>query len=327
MKVLAFAVLLTVMQAARPVPQQAADSAAGASNPLQKDASDKKAQSGTPVITAKPRPAESDQSDSSNNSDDGKQDTQHSIRINKLLPATIPSPKRDWADWGTWGFTFLLAITSGFQVWLLCRTLTFVRRQTHEMKRQRVTMGGQLKVMQGQLAAMERQTGHLEASVWAAQASANAADKSIELVINKERARLRVEPLELDLAEAPTYFARYLVEFNGTTPAFISSSGALGIITASIEQTENPFIPDLFIPPVISASTESEVRSAPLWGLRLVSRRDLVTNTLFIHFFGYIKYLDVFDKERETVFGFIWEESKIPGISGEWKQNGKNYAT
>ncbi len=54
-------------------------------------------------------------------------------------------------------FSFLLVAVGGFQVWLLCRTLLFTRRQSHEMKRQRVYMRFQWKAMQDQVGKMERQ--------------------------------------------------------------------------------------------------------------------------------------------------------------------------
>lgn len=83
-------------------------------------------------------------------------DTQHPVVVRELPPLTI-NTRRDWADWGTWLFTCLLAITSMLQVWLLCRTLVFARRQTHEIKRQRSYMRLQWKAMRDQINLAEKQ--------------------------------------------------------------------------------------------------------------------------------------------------------------------------
>jgi hypothetical protein len=83
-------------------------------------------------------------------------DAEHSVSISKLPPVTMASPKRDWADWGIWVFTLLLAATSVLQIWLLRRTLTYVRRQAHEMRHQRHEMWRQRKAMMEQVEIANR---------------------------------------------------------------------------------------------------------------------------------------------------------------------------
>ena len=83
--------------------------------------------------------------------------------------------------------------------WLVYRRQAHeMRRQRHEMRRQRHVMFRQWKVMGEQVAEMGAQTSVLTTSVTAAEKSAEAANKGIEIVISKDRARIRVE-----VSEAP----------------------------------------------------------------------------------------------------------------------------
>ncbi len=156
MKYLALAVFFAVVQASPPVPRQAAGSSAGASDSVQRDAHSEK------EALAKGSPSGQPPSHDAVGTEQGTKNAEHSISVSKLPPVTIASPKRDWADWGVWVFTFLLAATSVLQIWLLRRTLTYVRRQAHEMRhqrhemwRQRKALGKQAELMAGQLTEMQ----------------------------------------------------------------------------------------------------------------------------------------------------------------------------
>lgn len=152
--IIGLAVLAAVVQAVPPTPRQTPDSPTSTSKGGQNNTNPKNgpAEPGSSAINK--------QEQTKNHNEPRKQqteaDTQHSVTIRELPPVTVNS-RRDWADWGTWFFTFLLVITSALQVWLLCRTLAFVRRQTHEIKRQRGFMRLQWKAMQGQIDLAERQ--------------------------------------------------------------------------------------------------------------------------------------------------------------------------
>lgn len=160
MGMLALAVLLAVMQASPPLPRQTADSATSAGSTIQKQAQPKK------TIPAQAPPANAKQAPEHDAAghEDGTNNAEHSVSITKLPPVTVASPKRDWADWGVLGFTFLLAVTSVLQIWLLRRTLRYVRRQAHEMTKQRHEMWEQRKVMAGQLEAMRGQIAQMESA-------------------------------------------------------------------------------------------------------------------------------------------------------------------
>ena len=135
MKLFILTMLLSIAQTSPPTPRQTPDSATSASQTSNNQASRKQQPTDSSSITSKEQPPTTN----GNRGDQTDKNTNNPIRIGELPPVTISS-RRDWADWGTWFFTLLLAVTSALQVWLLCRTLIFARRQTHEIKRQRSYM-------------------------------------------------------------------------------------------------------------------------------------------------------------------------------------------
>jgi hypothetical protein len=318
MKFLILAVWLTVLQTSPPIPRQAPKSATGASKGVQNDASNKETKTNRPATTINTQAPEGDQPYTDKQR---KEDAQYSVRIRELPPVTVPSPKKDWTDWGTWGFNLLLAVTSGFQAWLLCRTLNFVRRQTHEMKRQRATMGNQLKMMKGQLTEMERQTLHLESSVWAAQSSADAAMKNIHLIKAKERARLAIDfkPFrwKREIGESTRRFIEYEISIDGTTSATVLDTH---LDTGSFykEQMEefndrtvyitNPInnIPNRILPntqpfrgyAIIDFGPDEASETAYLEGIKGEFR--------IIYVSGFIRYQDIFDQIWTVPFRRYW---------------------
>jgi hypothetical protein len=150
MKIFALAVLLTVVQASPPVPRKAADTPADTSQDVrQKSASEDQSarQSAAPAET-KSAP---DHKEST--SGQSEQNAENSVTVTKLPPVTIDT-RRDFFDYGTWGFNLLLVLVGALQVVLLCLTLRLIRHQAREATRQRVWMSRQWQAMQGQLAQM-----------------------------------------------------------------------------------------------------------------------------------------------------------------------------
>jgi hypothetical protein len=137
MKYLILTVLLAVMQAPPPVPGKAPDSAASTRQNTIKKARDDQTPTTQPVpaITANETPAR--KPDGPNQ---GNDDADHPVSISKLPTVTVSPTKRDWADWGYWGFSLLLAIVGGFQVWLLVRTLKISIRQAEIAEKQMTQM-------------------------------------------------------------------------------------------------------------------------------------------------------------------------------------------
>jgi hypothetical protein len=152
MKALSFAVILVVMQTGPPVPRQTPDSPTRAATNVHVQSKRSQAlllPSPATTQTNSNRPAESD------SGKQGQQDAEHSVVISKLPAVALDAPKRDWADWGTWGFNGLLVAVGVFQVFLLFWTLRFIRKQTLEMRRQRVLMRKQWREMSQQTASLK----------------------------------------------------------------------------------------------------------------------------------------------------------------------------
>jgi hypothetical protein len=122
------------------------------------------------------------------------------------------------------------------------------------------------------LRAIERQTGELQESVSvartnaaAAKASAEAATKNIEMLISKERARIRIEEVEAKFVTMAVRFGTFpresdRIEFritcHGSTPAFILDSYTDAWVSESVEapSTNAVFMP-MSLPKVISQNT------------------------------------------------------------------------
>jgi hypothetical protein len=348
MKLFVLAALIAITQATTPVPRKTSDGSASAGNSIQSNPAHDKEKSTSP----KPHDqCAAPQSDKQSTDGQRAENTEQSIRVTKLPSVTVDSPRRDWADWGMWTFNLLLAVTSGFQVWLLCKTLTFASRQTHEMKRQRIFMGGQLKTMAAQLAEMSVQSGILTDSVTvardaanaaqdgatAAKESADAARDSVEVFISKERARLRIVVKNVDVESPKTVsFIKYSVQFYGNADAFISDAAAYAVINNSQIPNINDELAEIFkiaLPDVIGpATTMTQEYTAhayhgegPLTFLLI----DAINEAkMFVHFYAFIKYRTL-DRERETRVCLTWNVN--PAVNAmfplgfkadHWEQSG-----
>lgn len=192
-----FGVLLAVSHTFAPVPWQAAENPAGSSSKVHKQEAPDKS-TGQPAVSplpengARPTAQDAEKPDAEN--------AGNSVTVRKLPTVSIG---KDWADWSYWGFGGLLVVVGGSQVWFLYRTL---------------------KAIQTQAAHMERQTIALEDSVAAAQKSADAALAQVEMMKSKERAQIRIEFANLEIAfdkELGGYPIHFKVILDGTTRAYI----------------------------------------------------------------------------------------------------------
>ncbi len=244
MKTFALAVLLVITQATTPAPRQAADSAAGTSKSIQADSTDNQAKTSKTDAAIKSESANNDEKSSDRKR---SENTEQSVRVTEFPTVTVAPNGKDWMDYALWAFNFLLAVTSGFQVWLLCKTLTFVSRQTHEMKRQRIFMGGQLKAMQAQIGQMQESGRQTDIMIEATQKSANAAKVSADIAAGVSVPTLVID--EFDLGNPPGASLEAMLQFPttklvvknyGQTPAFLRSWSV--IFTCE----ELPEVPDYF---------------------------------------------------------------------------------
>jgi hypothetical protein len=177
----------------------------------------------------------------------------------------------------------------------------------------------QLRAMHEQVTQMSEQTallreyvGHTETTAIAAKASADAARDSIELVVNKERARIRIgkpEPLVLTIRIPMS--VEFRLFFYGSTPAFNVSSEVITVLSESRDSSQKEFFGHSIheLPKVASASdftaTFNDLLFKPLPLDELTIER-IRKGEACVHFSGWIKYLDFFDKPRETAFHYRW---------------------
>jgi hypothetical protein len=211
------------------------------------------------------------------------------------------------------------------------------------MWRQWKTMGQQAELLGGQIAEMAKQTHHLEGSVAVATASAAAAHKgadatrdSIEMFINKERARLQIEmkPVALPTKPEPAHTVDFTVNIHGATAAFITDSLCVAYIFPW-EVVDEPELGAAVMFPIHELPTVIPANSAPLDCFAFLSSSNDVlisqakTRRFFIGIRGFIRYKDVFDRERITSFRYVWRFSEgMTELSdgrqfGDWLKNGK----
>jgi len=309
------------MQASPPVPRQAPNNSAQA--PI--DVDSKSAPSQKP---AEQTPA-SDKADRNRpaKNDGGEQHPENdgnSIIVRQLPPVTVNSPRRDWADWGTWLFNLFLVGVGALQVILLCWTLRVIRIQAGEMKRQR----GWMRKQWGE---MSQQTESLKTYVEETKKIAKSTADSVQIIINKERARIRIEVSEhpiLPDGDHPINELKFKVFCDGSTPAFIVAATA----NLKVTDSKNPSSPSpnnipMGLPTVLHPNIEGMEKTAIIWQVfEEPLGPQLLANKLFLHFYGVIEYTDAFEISRSTKFRYLWAISDSPfyaGRHGYWIKNGE----
>lgn len=203
-------------------------------------------------------------------------------------------------DYAAWFFSALLVGVGGFQAYLLFKTMRAIEQQAAHMKHQ--------------TSILEKSTAAAEANAEAAKANAESAKRSIEIMISKERARIRIEIEKfnpLPASEFTYHQVDYRVFSYGATAAFISDSVARVEISNSAEPPNNHlFDPPASLPAVLHPSVEGVGKFAILFTKLEQEDVDAVNEgTLFVHFNGSIKYRDVFDRNRETRFKYVWKST------------------
>jgi hypothetical protein len=160
----------------------------------------------------------------------------------------------------------------------------------------------------------------LGAIIWQAvetRKAAIAARDSINTFISKERARLRIEveplnyewPKEVSLGPPIDFKLCY----NGTTEAFIKISEVWCDISDSKEPCPGKISSILDIPKVITKDTVLKEQKALIWpSLSGDTLQEVKDGKSFVHFYGFVRYTDVFDKERETGWYYPWSVEAHP---------------
>jgi len=220
-----------------------------------------------------------------------------SVRIRELPPVSL---SRDWADWVLWVFNGLFIAGGILGIWLAYGTLKAVERQTQ-----------------------------------ATEEAANAARKSVDIIISKERARIQIEmkgePMICGPQDPiPISEVKYLVRCHGTTPASILDTRAWAVVSDSYQISSDhllsdEFYPAMVIPSIVTPSNEGIETAASLAGDSLSHGIDIADHVskgdLFVHFYGYIKYGDVFGGNWIYEFQYRWVVGHYVG--GQWRGHGE----
>jgi hypothetical protein len=191
---------------------------------------------------------------------------------------------------------------------------------------QACVFGKTLKAISRQATIMLAQSSILKKSVTVAR-------QNTEIYISKERARLRVEVEPLDLQNLarpegegpPPRGAWFKVIIEGFTPAFITETRAVAMLSGSkeppptnltdIAMGELPKIPQVIKPGSTPVETFALIQPEPRLTLPMIQA--IQEGKSFVHFWGFIHYKDVFDRERRTRFRYLWDaDAEIEAMYG-----------
>lgn len=251
MKSFILAVLLSLTQVAPPVPRKAAD------KPTQTEASIEKDRKNDGAATA----------------ETSQQPQKNDVTVSKPLSVSVARlPKRDLADWAYLGFNFFVVIVGGLQVWLLCRTLLFVRRQTHEMRKQRVAMWHQLREMR-------------------AQSLTNQQSVSMQIEKEKPIIKLHIEPFNMDQNSSLYKSIHYKLECSCPTRAVVESAEVKAFIGEF-----DPVFPLILLPEevgILNASTDIPKTALIFDQFTDETINKIKSDKLFVHFVAIVSYRGV----------------------------------
>jgi hypothetical protein len=340
MKFLILIALLAIGQTAPPVPRKATDNPTNTSRNSNSPASPN-TQATTPPAVSVETPKENEHSSSYLRAENA----QKAVRISELPPVSL---RTGWRENASLVFSLILVIVTAIQAYLLCFTLKFVRiqsvimrRQTRHVARQAQSMRYQTTHLRNSVEEGRKAANATEIAAKAAMEGATATNKNVEMYISKERARLIVDLKKLSLAPFSGTWA-YAVEFTvsifGTTPAYILESRCAAYIapleTAMNEEelADGVMFSPRSLPKVFPADSPPLEEFAIFHFATDGHTEDMFAgikaDELFVGVRGFIKYRDVFDRERDTRFRYVWKYSTIPPPPGDerwgsWVKCGK----
>jgi len=225
-----------------------------------------------PVVKSNAAPSDQNQSNAV-----AKQDTEHRVRIG--TPVAVSTIKDRW-DKALVLFTGLVVIVGGFQIWFLWRTVQATSDNAIAAKEGARSAADNAEAARASARSVEAQNATLQSTLAAIQRQADTMQqqttilqRNIDVVIDKERARLRVRLLEFDpwgepamvnlgASQAQWHVLRLQVSFFGSTTAFITESSAAGRLFDSSEpaiEAEGYTFPMRGLPDEITSATATPI--------------------------------------------------------------------
>jgi hypothetical protein len=308
---LLLAVLLAVPQAPPPTPGPTPDKTA----PTQQGAQAPDNSSTPPATPSQPAPDTSTTKPNENSGATTKPDVSLApVEISKFPPVSVT---KGWTDYTYWGFGLLLVVVGALQVLLLYRTLGAISDQAGTMKVQAQTMKDQAQIM-------EQQSKATEEAAKAATLNAKAALQNIEMFISKERAHLRVQidDLKLEPKFANVYAVDLKVFIHGATPAFITDAQCVASWSPPAHVNDTGYVPYMYgmrLPNPIAPNSD------PIEDFSIFEDesgeivKEIKLDRVFVTIWGFIKYKDVFDRDRETRFRRAWKFSDVIPVDAEYR--------
>jgi hypothetical protein len=298
MKLIALTLLLVVMQAVSPSSRKTANNTAAVPQTVPSSTE-------APYDHRQPAPVAQDETKS-------------------VFPQQAPGEERIQRKL-TW-FTGILAVVGVLQLIVMFLTWRVYSRQAGIMEQQRETMQNQWTTMQGQLTQMVNagqktdsliaqtviQTEKTGIAANAAKQSADTAKDNVRLIIEKERSRITVEiPSKLTITNTMFNTINFKVHVFAPTPAIIIDAQVGAQITDSRDLKTRWLIHAMNLSSIQTRMSSVIEKNTVLFENGNGLMEAINAKTKFVHFWGIIKYKDVFqsdaDKPHETVFGYIWE--------------------
>jgi hypothetical protein len=206
-------------------------------------------------------------------------------------------------DWWLAIFTFALVVVGILQWLVLRKHETWMQRNVEMVTKvadaadaNAKAIAAQSGIMSGQIEAIESQNRTMQESVTATKEIAEATQNSVEAVISKERARIKIIAQPLKIVVGPKVVACWLENY-GPTPAFVRDLRVKFLYTAIRD-----FVPD-YSQCQLAFYDESVQGNNPLTEDQVMSIRK---GESFLHFYGFANYRDVFERDRRTTVHIRW---------------------
>jgi hypothetical protein len=138
---------------------------------------------------------------------------------------------------------------------------------------------------------------------WESRRAAKAARDNIEILINKERARIDVIPdvVSIDTSDEylPVFDLKYRIVCTGTTPAIILDSRVAAEISSIRERSEPERWVQIPLPAANVVPGTTDMRADLVGEAQYFSEaleEQIESGRLFVNYWGYVKYRDIFLK-------------------------------